>query len=47
MHGLAVVLMQSYNGKEQLAQFASHTLVKAEYNYTPIEAEALAILFAL
>ena len=43
MHGLGSVLIQLYEGKKRLVQFASCTLVEAECNYAPIEGEPLAI----
>ena len=44
---LGAVLSQGYNGKEHPISFASRVLTEAEKNYSVIEKELLAIVFAI
>ncbi|XP_065318756.1 uncharacterized protein LOC135926753 [Gordionus sp. m RMFG-2023] len=45
--GLGAVLFNTENDEEKPIAFASRTLLKSEMNYTNIEREALAIMFAI
>jgi RNase H-like domain found in reverse transcriptase/Integrase zinc binding domain len=44
---LGAVLSQDYNGKEHPISFASRVLTEAEMNYSVVEKELLAIVFAI
>ena len=46
-YGVGAVLCHSVSGQERPVTFASRTLNKAERNYSQLEKEALAIVFAL